>query len=158
MSPQISPVWKWPPHAPRGRIPRSENARVVDRIAVTVDQAGQVGGVIVPAGATLVGWIRSIEKPADGNFTLAMEFAKLQNGDRKARFFARLTEVTRCAQDEGRGPAWRGNAGNSREISDEYLRFRSVPAPPHRIDERLNRCGQTVQIFVRLLLGFGELL
>ncbi len=66
-----------------------------DRIAATVHkEARWKGGVIVPASR-----IRSIEKPADGNFTLAMEFAELQNGDRKARFFARLTEVTSASGD-----------------------------------------------------------
>ena len=46
-------------------------------------------------GATLAGRIRAIEKadgPA-GSFTLALEFSELQIGNRKARFFARLTEV-----------------------------------------------------------------
>jgi len=51
--------------------------------------------VIVPAGATLVGRIRAIEKSGEpiGAFTLALEFSELQIGSRKARFFARLTEV-----------------------------------------------------------------
>jgi hypothetical protein len=74
---------------------RSENAGVGDRITATVDkEARWKGDLIVPAGATLVGRIRSIEKPDDGSFTLALEFAELQIGDRKARFFARLTDVT----------------------------------------------------------------
>jgi len=73
----------------------SRNARVGDRIAATVHkEARWKGGVIVPASR-----IRSIEKPADANFTLAMEFAELQNGDHKARFFARLTEVTSASGD-----------------------------------------------------------
>ncbi len=71
-----------------------------DRIAATVHkEARWKGGVIVPASR-----IRSIEKPADGNFTLAMEFAELQNGESQG-FFARLTEVTssgdRRMKDEG---------------------------------------------------------
>jgi hypothetical protein len=72
----------------------SRNARVGDRIAATVHkEARWKGGVIVPASR-----IRSIEKPADGNFTLAMEFAELQNGESQG-FFARLTEVTSASGD-----------------------------------------------------------
>ena len=75
---------------------RSDRARVGDRITATVvREAEWKGNVIVPAGATLVGRIRAIEKSGEpiGAFTLALEFSELQIGSRKARFFARLTEV-----------------------------------------------------------------
>jgi hypothetical protein len=75
---------------------RSDRSLMGDPITATVDQEVRwKGNVIVPAGAKLVGRIRAIEKsegPA-GPFTLALEFSELQIGSRKARFFARLTEV-----------------------------------------------------------------
>jgi hypothetical protein len=74
---------------------RSERALVGDRIAATVDQdAKWKGDLFVPSGSTLTGRIRSIEKPADpsGNSTIALEFSELQIGNRRVRFFARLSE------------------------------------------------------------------
>jgi hypothetical protein len=74
---------------------RSERALVGDRITATVDQdAKWKGEPIVPSGSTLTGRIRSIEKPADpsGNCTIALEFSELQIGNRRVRFFARLSE------------------------------------------------------------------
>jgi hypothetical protein len=75
---------------------RSDLSRVGDRITATVvREARWKGRLIVPEGATLAGRIRAIEWSGapTGAFTLALEFSELQIGSRKARFFARLTEV-----------------------------------------------------------------
>jgi hypothetical protein len=90
---------------------RSDRALIGDPITATVDQEARwKGKLIVPAGATLGGRIRAIEKseaPA-GSFTLALEFSELQIGPRKARFFARLTEV-------------KSPAGEVRKMNEEGL-------------------------------------
>jgi hypothetical protein len=73
----------------------SARALVGDPIAAIVDQdAKWKGEVIVPPGSTLTGRIRSIEKPDDpsGNCTIGLEFSQLQIGNRRVRFFARLSE------------------------------------------------------------------
>jgi hypothetical protein len=65
--------------------------------------------LIVPAGATLEGRIRAIEKPtvASGNYVLVLEFSELKSAGRRVRFFARLSEVksqsgeTKKMADEG---------------------------------------------------------
>ncbi len=93
---------------------RSERALVGDRIAATVDQdAKWKGEPIVPSRLDAHGGrIRSIEKPADpsGNCTIALEFSELQIGNRRVRFFARLSrgevDVERSAQSNRWGSAW----------------------------------------------------
>ena len=74
----------------------SDKARVGDRITATVDQEARwKGRLVVPAGATLAGRIRSIEKPAGpfGFFTLGLEFFELRMGNRRARFFAQSSDL-----------------------------------------------------------------
>ncbi len=85
---------------------RSGKAQVGDPIAAKVDkEARWKGDLIVPVGAMLVGRIRSIEKSGEGSYMVALEFAELQIAGRKARFFARLTDVAadgaRKTKDEG---------------------------------------------------------
>jgi hypothetical protein len=75
---------------------RSDKALVGDRITATVDQEARwKGKLVVPAGATLAGRIRSIEKPAgpSGSHTLGLEFFELRMGSRRARFFAQSAGV-----------------------------------------------------------------
>src|SRR5262245_34973507 len=75
---------------------RSDHARVGDRITATVErEARWKGNPVVPAGAKLVGRVRAIEKTVEpaGFFTLVLEFSELQIGNRKVRFFARLSDV-----------------------------------------------------------------
>jgi hypothetical protein len=89
----------------------SERALVGDRITATVEQdARWKQKLIVPAGATLEGRIRAIEKPTapSGNFTLALEFSELQTAVRRIRFFAKLSEV-------------KSSSGEARKITDEGL-------------------------------------
>ncbi len=89
----------------------SDRALVGDRITATVEQdARWKQKVIVPAGATLEGRIRAIEKPTatSGGFTLALEFSELQSAGRHTRFFARLSEV-------------KSSSGEARKVTDEGL-------------------------------------
>jgi hypothetical protein len=89
----------------------SDRALVGDRITATVEQdARSKQKLIVPAGATLEGRIRAIEKTADasGNSTLTLEFSELQIAGRRIRFFARLSEV-------------KSSSGEARKITDEGL-------------------------------------
>ncbi len=75
---------------------RPDRSRVGDPITAKVDQdAVSKGSTVVPAGATLVGRIRSFEAPAkpSGEFTVALEFYELQVGTRRARFFGKLAEM-----------------------------------------------------------------
>jgi hypothetical protein len=89
---------------------RSARALAGDRIEATVDrEARWKKELIVPVGAKLTGRIRSIEKPGgSGSFILTLEFSELRIGSRKARFFARLAEVS-------------STAGGVRKMKDEGL-------------------------------------
>jgi hypothetical protein len=88
-----------------------DKALVGDRIAAIVDQDGVwKQKLIVPAGATLEGRIRAIEKPAGafGNSTLVLEFSELRSAGRRVRFFARFSEV-------------KSSSGEARKMADEGL-------------------------------------
>jgi len=89
----------------------SDRTLVGDRITATVDQDVRWRQkLIVPAGATLEGRIRAIEKPtaASGSFTLVLEFSELQSAGSRTRFFARLSEV-------------KSSSGEVRKMTDEGL-------------------------------------